>query len=322
MKAAIYRKYGSPEVLKIEEIEKPTPKDNEILIKMRATTVTSGDCRMRKADPFIVRFFAGLLKPKRMILGGDLAGNVEAVGKDVKLFKKGDQVFGATGGFGGYAEYICITEDEVLAIKPNNMTYEEAAAIFFGGHTALHFLKKGNIQEGQEVLIYGASGSLGTYAIQLAKYFGAVVTGVCSTNNLELVKSLGADYVIDYTKEDFSKNGKNYDIIFDTVGKSQLSASIKSLTKKGYYLGAVHMSFSPIIRGLWTTITSSKKVIGGVAGEHKKDLIFLKELAEDGKIRPVIDKIYTFEQIAQAHEYVDKGHKKGNVVITIENNKE
>jgi NADPH:quinone reductase-like Zn-dependent oxidoreductase len=321
MKAVVYTKYGSPDVLKLKDVEKPTPKDNEVLIKNFATTVTSGDCRMRKADPFLVRLVNGLKRPKRTILGIDVAGEIEAVGKDVKLFKEGDKVFGSTDlEFGAYAEYKCLSEEAVLTKKPANMTYEEAAAVFFGGHTAFHFLRKGNIESGQKVLIYGASGALGTYAVQLAKYFGAEVTGVCSGTNLELVKSLGADKVIDYTKDDFSKSGETYDIIFDTVGKSSFSGCVRSLKKKGFYLRSVHMTLPPIVRGLWTGMTSQKKVIGGVASEHKEDLIFLKELVETGKIKPIIDRNYPLEKIVEAHRYVDKGHKKGNVVITLEHN--
>ncbi|MBN2590348.1 MAG: NAD(P)-dependent alcohol dehydrogenase [Sedimentisphaerales bacterium] len=319
MKAIVYKEYGPPEVLHIEEVEKPVPKDNEILIKVHAAAVTSGDVRLRKADPFIARFFNGLTKPKNTILGVNFAGKIEETGNNVTQFKEGDEVFGSTvSGFGAYAEYVCISEDGVLAKKTANITFQEAAAVPFGALTSLHFLRKANIRQGQKVLIYGASGSLGTAAIQLAKYFGAEVTGLCSTANLELVKSLGADKVIDYTKEDFTKSNQAWDIIFDTVGKSPFFACVKKLNEKGIYLRSVHINMSSLVRGLWTNLTSNKKVIGGMAGESKEDLLFINELIESEKYKPVIDKSYSFEQIAQAHEYVDKGHKKGNVVITIE----
>ena len=321
MKAIVYTKYGPPDVLQFNEVEKPIPKGNEVLIRIYATTVTSGDVRLRKADPFMTRFFFGLIKPKINILGVDLSGVIESVGKDVKLFKKGDQVFGSTFDFGvgAYAEYKCLPEDGVLALKPVNLNFEQAAAVFFGGHAALYFLKKANIKQGQKVLIYGASGAIGTYAVQLAKYFGADVTGVCSTTNLELVKSLGADSVFDYTKEAFTQRAETYDVIFDTVGKSPFSGCVNALEKKGIYLRSVHMTLIPIVRGLWVGVTSAKKVIGGVASEHKEDLLFLKELIEAEIIKPVIDRRYPLEQIAEAHAYVEKGHKKGNVVITVEN---
>jgi NADPH:quinone reductase-like Zn-dependent oxidoreductase len=320
MKAIVYAKYGPPEVLQLKDIKKPVPKDNEVLIKVYATTVTSGDSRLRRADPFAVRFFNGLTGPKKItILGNELSGKIEATGKDVKQFKTGDEVFGQTGlGLGANAEYICLSENGSLALKPSNINFEEAASIPFGGSTSLHFLRKANITKGQKVLIYGASGSLGTAAIQLAKYFGAEVTGLCSTVNMELVKSLGADKVIDYTKEDFTKNGQTYDIIFDTIGKSPFSGCIKSLNQKGVYLRAVHMTLPPVVRGLWTSMLSSKKVIGGIAAERKENIVFLKGLIEAGNLKPVIDRVYPFEQTAEAHRYVDTGHKKGSVVITVQ----
>lgn len=323
MKAIVCTEYGSPDVMQLKEIEKPTPKENEVLIKIYATTVTSADLRIRKADPFPVRFFYGFTRPKNnTILGSELAGEIEAVGKNVKQFKAGDSVFAGAGtSLGANAEYICLPEEGAVAIKPTNMTYEEAAAIPFGATSSLFFLRdKGKIQSGQEILIYGASGALGMAAVQLAKFFGAQVTGVCSTAKLELVKSLGSDNVIDYTKEDFTQNGKTYDIIFDTSGKSPFSGCLSSLKNNGLYLRAVHINLSPILRGLWTSITSSKKVISGTAIERKEDLIFLKELIEAGKMKSVIDRHYPLEQTAEAHRYVEQGHKKGNVIITVEQN--
>ncbi len=318
MKAIVSTAYGSPEVLQLREVNKPMPKDNEILIRVHATSVSSGDVRIRKADPYAVRFVYGFRKPKNDILGYALAGEIEAVGKNVNRFKAGDQVFGSAGmHMGAYAEYVCLPEDAVLALKPTNMSYEEAAAIPFGGNTALYFLRKGKIQKGQKVLIYGASGAIGTAAVQIAKYFGAEVTGVCSTSNVEMVLSLGADKVIDYKNVDFTKSNETYDVIFDTVGKSSFSGSIKSLNENGFYLKTVHMDLTSILRGIWTSMTSSKKVIGGVTTEKSEDLNFLKTIIEDGKLRAVIDKTYSLEQIPEAHSYVEMGHKKGNVVISI-----
>jgi NADPH:quinone reductase-like Zn-dependent oxidoreductase len=323
MKAIVYTKYGLPDVLQLTEVEKPIPEDNEVLVRIYATTVTATECTFRKGEPFISRLFIGPIRPRITRLGEELAGEIEAIGKDVRLFKKGDQVFGSAGpGFGAYAEYICLPENGVLAIKPANMTYEEAASSCDGVLTALPFLRdKGHIQSGQKLLIYGASGSVGTAAVQLGKYFGAEVTGVCSTTNLELVRSLGADKVIDYTEEDFIRDGQTYDIIFDTVGKTSFSRCKSSLKQKGIYLEAgFGMAIFPQV--LWTSMVGGKKARIAATGlrpprEKIKDLIFLKELMEVGKIKPVIDRRYPLEQIAEAHRYVDTGHKKGNVVITL-----
>ena len=323
MKAVVYTKYGSPDVLKLTEVEKPTPKDNEVLVKVLATTVTAGDSRMRSFTVPLsywlpARIALGFKKPKKAILGMELAGEIESVGKDVKRFKKGDQVFASIieHGFGGYAEYKCLPEDGLLAIKSANLTYEEATTIPIGGRTALYFLREANIQSGQKVLIYGASGSVGTFAVQLARYFDAEVTGVCSTANLDLVKSLGANKVVDYTKEDFTRNGETYDVIFDTVGKSSYTDCIKSLKKDGTYLQAVSAP-GISMRMLWTSMTSSKKLVGGGPPRKTEDLLFLRELIEAGKIKPVIDRRYPLAQIREAHSYVDTGRKKGNVVITV-----
>ncbi|MGK2864354.1 MAG: NAD(P)-dependent alcohol dehydrogenase [Chitinophagaceae bacterium] len=318
MKAIVYHEYGAPEVLLLEDVAKPEPKENEVLIRVIATAVNSGDVRMRKADPFAVRFMLGLFRPKKNVLGIVFAGEVEAAGRNVTRFKKGDPVYGTSvENFGAYAEYLCFPEDGVVAIKPAALSYQHAAAIPFGGTTALHFLRKAKIQAGQKVLVYGASGASGTAAVQLASYFGAEVTAVCSTGNLALVKSLGADMVIDYTQEDFSKSGNRYDIVFDTVGKSPFSGSVKSLKNNGYYLRLVHMALAPVARGLWISLTTNKKVIGGVANGKAEDLVFLNGLIETGKLKPVIDKTYPLVEMADAHRYVEAGHKKGNVVINV-----
>jgi NADPH2:quinone reductase len=319
MKAIVYTEYGPPEVLQLKEIDKPTPKANEVLIKVYATTATAAEGLMRRGEPLWGRIILGLRKPRKRyrILGLELAGEIEAVGQDVIRFKKGDQVYGFTGfGASAYAEYTRMPEKGSLAIKPANMTYEEAAAIVDGASTALFFLRdKAHIQSGQKVLIIGASGSIGTFAVQLAKYFGADVTGVCSTKNIELVKSLGADEVIDYTREDFTKNGETYDIIFDTVGKSSFLRCKGSLKGNGCYLPTTGLINRVLM--LWTLIRGGKRVISGISVEKNEALIFLQELIEAGKIKPIIDRRYPLEQAAEAHRYVETGHKKGNVVITV-----
>ncbi|MDR4986714.1 NAD(P)-dependent alcohol dehydrogenase [Bacillus cereus] len=301
MKAIICTKYGPPNVLQLQNIEKPKPKKNEVLVKIHATSVTTGDCRIRGFNsPLLfwvpMRIILGFRKPRKPILGVELSGEIEEVGTDVTLFKKGDQVFALTElNVGGYAEYTCVHESGLVALKPTNVTYEEAAVIPFGGTSALHFLRKARIKRGQQVLIYGASGSVGTAAVQLAKYFGATVTAVCSNSNFELVQSLGADKVIDYTKEDFTKQGEYYDIIFDAVGKHKRSLGKKALTSTGVYVS----------------------VNGMMAKVSKEDMFLLKKLTETENLKPVIDRTYPLEDISEAHMYVETGRKKGNVSITL-----
>jgi len=319
MKAIVCTKYGPPEVLQLKDVEKPVPKDDEVLIRVHSTTVTSGDVWIRSStySPWFWlfgRIMYGITKPRKKIPGNELSGEIEAIGKDITQFQVGDKIYGivwSTSFGGAYAEYKCLPENGV-AIKPANMTYEEAAAVPIGGLTALVLLRKGKIQSGQKILIYGASGSVGTFAVQLAKYFGAEVTGVCSTTNIKMVKSLGADKIVDYTKEDFTKNDQTYDVIFDAVRKMSFSRCKDSLTKKGVYITVDW----PLLTAFWTSIVGHRKVVFGIANKVE-DLTFLRELIEAGKLKSVIDKVYPLEQVIEAHRYVDKGHKKGNVVITV-----
>ena len=317
MKAMVYTKYGPPDVLRLKEVERPIPGDEEVLVKVHATTATAAEGMMRRGEPFWGQVILGLGKPRRSILGLEFAGEISSVGRNVERFEKGDQVYGFTGfRLGAYAEYVCMPEKGSLRIKPANTSYEEAAAIVDGASTALFFLKdKASIRPGQKVLINGASGSIGTSAVQLARYFGAEVTGVCSATNVELVRSLGADTVIDYTQEDFIRNGRTYDIIFDTVGKSSFRRCKGSLTKNGCYLPTVGLM--NYVLALWTSIIGGRRVKGGMSISKADALVFIKDLVEVGKIRPVIDRRYPLEQTAEAHRYVEKGHKKGNVVITV-----
>jgi len=329
MKAIVWTKYGPPDVL-LKEVEKPVPKDNEVLIRIYATTVTAGDCELRSLKfpiylKLVMRLWRGFIKPRgTSILGTELAGEIERVGKDVKRFKAGDQVFGSAGlGFGANAEYICLPEEPGemeggVVIKPANMTYEEASAVPFGGRDALHFLRKANIQSGDKVIIVGAGGSIGTFAVQLAKHFGAEVTAVDNTGKLDMLRSIGANHVIDYTQEDFTKSDQIYDVIFDVVGVISLSRSNKVLEQNGTYLLA--NPGGQMFQGFWTSMRTSKKVIMEPASGSAADLIFLKGLIEVGKIKSVIDRCYPLAQIAKAHRYVEAGHKKGNLVITVEHN--
>ena len=333
MKAIVCTKYGPPEVLQLKEVSKPAPKDNEVLIRVRATSVNFGDTMARNFKaitprefnmPFLfwllVKISFGLREPRITILGSEFAGEIEAVGKDVKRFKKGDQVFGYPGqSFGAYAEYLCMPEDGVLAIKPANMTHEEAAVVPYGAIMALNLLRKMNIQPGQKVLVNGASGGIGSAAVQIAKHFGAEVTGVCGTPRLEFVKSLRADKVIDYTKDDFTKNGETYDLIFDILGKSSFSQCQSSLKPNGTLLFA-SFKMKQLFQMLRTSRAGTRKVICAIAPGSVEDLISVKELVETGKIKSIIDRRYPLEEAAEAHRYVEQGHKRGNVVITLEQN--
>ena len=327
MKAIVLTKFGPPDVLQLKEVEKPVPKDNEVLVKIHATTIFAGDCEIRGLKvpvelklPFLI--YMSFFRPKPAILGQELAGEIEVVGKYVTKFKAGDQVFAATSlGLGAYAEYKCMPEEPgmmggTLAIKPANLTYAEAAAVPVGGLEALHFIRKGNIQSGQKMLINGAGGSIGTMAVQLAKGRGAEVTAVDSTAKLDVLRSIGADRVIDYTQEDFTRLGQAYDVILDVVGKSSFSRSLRSLKPNGRYL-LVNPGLSHRFRARWTW-TSGKQVIHGTGSQKAEDLLFLKDLIEAGKLKPVIDRRYPLERIAEAHRYVDQGRKKGNVVITVD----
>lgn len=328
MKAVIWTNYGPPDVLQLKEVEKPAPKDNEVLIKNHAATAATPDAEIRRLKlPLLfalpLRLYMGVIKPTRItILGTEFAGEVESAGKDVTRFKPGDQVFGYTGlGMGTYAEYMCLQEYPsgfagVLGTKPVNMTYEEAAAIPFGGLEALHSLGKADIRRGQKVLIVGAGGSIGTYAVQLAKYYGAEVTGVDHTVKLDMLRSIGADHVVDFTREDFTKNGQTYDVILDTIDKSPFSGSLRSLNENGTYLNANPGVFDRI-RWHWASKRSTKKVIPWAGDYSTNNLLVLKELIEAGKIRPVIDRCYPLEQIVEAHRYVETGLKKGNVVVKV-----
>lgn len=324
MKAIVHTKYGPPDELQLKEVEKPVPGDNEVLIKIHATTVTTTDCNARnltfvpESFMFFARLMFGFKKPKINILGIDLAGEIEAIGKNVSLFKAGENVFGTPGTkLGGHAEYVCVPEDGALAIKPANLSWEAAAAISLAGNTALFFIRDlAKIQSGQKILIHGASGAIGTYAVQLAKYYGAIVTAVCSATNTEMVKSLGADKVIDYTKEDFTNSDERYDFVFDVVGKTTFSQCKGILKPKGIYLENM-MEIKDFLKVLWTSITGGKKIKGGVSAQRAENLKFFSVLIESGKLKPVIDKVYPLERTAEAFQYVEQGHKKGNVVITI-----
>ncbi len=322
MKAIVYTQYGPPDVLQFKEVEKPTPKDDEVLIAVQAASANAADWHLLRGDPFLVRLMAGPLKPKNTILGADIAGRVEAVGKNVKQFQPGDEVFGDISecGWGGFAEYVCASEN-ALVLKPASMTFEEAAAVPLAALTALQGLRdKGQIQPGQKVLINGASGGVGTFAVQIAKSFGAEVTGVCSTRNLDMVRSIGADHVIDYTQEDFTQNGQRYDLIMATNGYHSISDYARALSPKGIYVmtgGSGAQMFQAMLLGPWISMTGNKKMGNLLMKPNNKDLVFLKELLEAGKVVPVIDRRYPLSEVAEAIRYLEEGHARGKVVITV-----
>jgi NADPH:quinone reductase-like Zn-dependent oxidoreductase len=325
MKAAVYTRYGPPDVLAIQDVAKPVPRETEVLVRVRAATVSAADWRLRKADPFLARFMNGLWRPKKItILGMEFAGTIESVGGAVTRFAAGEQVFGSTGfRFGAHVEYLCIPEVGLLTTKPANMSLEESAAVLFGAGSALHFLKQAGVQAGQKVLVYGASGSVGVFAVQLAKHFGAQVTAVCSTRNLDLARSLGADEVVDYMREDFSRAGRVYDVVFDTVGRSGYARSLRALKRGGDYVrvggsGRMFALLADLVRAMWVSTTGAAKVVGGVARVTPADLALLRSLIEAGKLRTVIDRHYPLREIAEAHRYVEAGHKRGHVVVLIE----
>jgi NADPH:quinone reductase-like Zn-dependent oxidoreductase len=317
MRAVVHDRYGAPDVLRLEDVERPVPKDDEVLIKVNATTVCRTDCGLRSAKPFITRFFTGLRRPKRKILGIELAGDVEAVGAAVTEFEVGDHVFGVNG-FGAHAEFVCMRESAPLAHKPADMSFDQAAAVCDGASLALACLRTADLRKGRSILIYGASGSVGTAGVQLAKHFGADLTAVCNTKNLELVKSLGADEVIDYSQEDFTKNGKTYDVIFDAVGKHSFRRCRRSLKPGGIYVETdLGFLWHVPVLALLTRRIGDKRVTLGITRYTKEDVVFLKELVEAGKYRAVIDRRYPLEDVVEATEYVETGQKTGNVVLTV-----
>lgn len=317
MRAIVYEAYGKADVLKLKEVPKPTPDPKQLLVRVKATAVNSGDWRLRKPDPFAVRLFWGLTKPKKNILGIVFSGAVEAKGAQVSKYKVGDEIFGSLGmATGAYAEYICVHEDATMTHKPANLTHQEAAVIPFGGTTALHFIRKAAVKQGQKVLIYGASGAVGTAAVQLAKHYGAEVTGVCSGGNIDLVKSLGADKVVDYTKQDFAESKESYDVVFVTVNKISFGKSLQSLKENGTLILS-DAGVSEMLKGAWTSMIGKRKILFGMISETAEDMVFLKKLIEAGQYKAVIDKVYPLEEMATAHAYAEQGHKKGNVAVVV-----